>query len=655
MTASPAGSPVEQLRRLRSAGRLAADWPRVRTLLAELADTGDREGPGVLADWLACGRILAGLDTDQVLARHPAADPVTVAITGHATLAELTDPLVAELARHGMPARIVTGDHGAWQRDLTDADGHFALAEPDMTLCVLDAGAVFGEVGVPWSATDAADACERLAGRLQAVCAATAKRGGILVLNTLPLLRTHTHQLVDERQRSELAAMWREFNARLLRLSVRHPHVVVIDLDPLIADAGPATDPRLAQYTRAPFTVEVLAGYAREAGHILRSRRGLTRKCLVLDLDGTLWAGVLGDDGPEGVDADPAGLRGAPHDALQKVVKQLAAQGVLLAVSSKNDVGPVLEALRGRRDMTLGEADFVRVHADWQPKDNHLTGLAEDLGIATDSLVFADDSAAERALIRGRLPDVAVVPLNGEPALHVPRLLRDGWFTVPRLTAEDAGRSGDYRGTAARGELRRRVGSHEEYLRDLRIQVRVAPPEPREYARIAQLSLRSNQFNLTGERLSEARVAGLVADPSAWLLAVHVEDRFGDSGLTGAVLARHAPDGLRLEMLLLSCRVLARGIEQGVVAGLLAAAAARGLPAVHARYRATPKNGRARALYPGLGFTVRARSGGEELFTRDLSAPPAVPAHLTLDLRLDDIHGAAGAHSGEAEVELSRQ
>ncbi|MHC0430221.1 HAD-IIIC family phosphatase [Streptomyces sp. O3] len=648
MTEPTREQPVTRLRALRERDRLAADWPEVTALLAELTDAGDRPPPEVLADLLACGRILAGLDVDAVRHRHPGVDAVTVAVTGHGTLGQLADPLTVELARHGLPSRIVFGDHGAYLRDLTDPGSELALVKPEVTLCVLDAGAVFDELPAPWDAHDVELACARLADRVQAICDAHTDRGhGTLVLNTLPLPRTHTHQLVDEQQRALLGAVWREFNARLLRLATERGDVAVVDLDPLAAETGPAYDARLAQYARAPFTVELLAGYAREVGHLLRSRRGLAKKCLVLDLDGTLWAGVLGDDGPDGVDASPGGLRGAPHAALQQAVRQLASQGVLLAISSKNERGPVLDVLRGHGDMALRESDFVCVHADWQPKDTHLTAVAEALGIGVDSLVFVDDSAAERALIRGALPGVAVVPLSEEPALHLPRLLADGWFSTPRLTADDRERTARYRDAAARHALRARTGSYEEYLRDLGLRVRIAPAEPHEFPRLAQLSLRTNQFNLTGERLSQPRIAELAAAPDRLVLAVRVADRFGDSGLVGAVLGRRAPDGLCLDAFLLSCRVLARGVEQGVVSALLRAAAEQGLPAVHARYRATAKNGRARALYPDLGFTARPARGedGEdagggvdgELFTHGLADPPAVPAHLTLALDVADL------------------
>ncbi|MEV7192612.1 hypothetical protein AB0N81_12550 [Streptomyces sp. NPDC093510] len=214
------------------------------------------------------------MDAGEVVGHHPAVPLVRIALTGHAPTARLAAPLTAELARHGMPLRLVTGEQGAYLRDLTDPGSELAHARADMTLCVLDAGAVFDELAAPWDVADAELACARLTGRLRAVAAAHTEHGpGTLVLNTLPLLRTHTHQLLDERRRTQLSALWRDFNAVLLRLASAHPGLTAVDLDPLVAETGPARDTGPAA-AGAPFSDALFAAYAREIGHLLRARTG---------------------------------------------------------------------------------------------------------------------------------------------------------------------------------------------------------------------------------------------------------------------------------------------------------------------------------------------------------------------------------------------
>jgi FkbH-like protein len=625
---------LERLRELKARGELEARHPEVAGLLAEMLDTTDDLPAARTGDLVRAGRLLAGLDRDAVLAHHPGTPVVTVAITGQGTVAELVDPLTAELARHGLLLRPLLGDHGAYLRDLTDDAGAFHGERPDLALCLLDAETVFGEVPTPWRVEDLRRAADTVLTRLTGLAGEHARdRPGTLVLNTVPLLRHHTHQLLDHHSRALAGAVWREFNAGLLRLVERVPSLVVIDLDPLVADGGPATDARLACYAKARHTSALLAAYAREVGHLARALRGMVRKCLVLDLDNTLWDGVLAEDGPDGI-AAAGTLRGEAFGAFQSCVKQLGAQGVLLAVSSKNDQEPVLEVLRGHPDMRLREADFAHVSADWRPKDGNLAEIADRLGIGMDALVFADDSPAERAQVRHGAPRVAVVPLDDEPALHTGRLLREGWFDTLRVTDEDRARTGMYRQEHERTRFRERSGSHADFLRELGVTVELGPPRGHEFARLAQLTQRTNQFNLTGLRLQQDELETRAADPGHLVLAARAADRFGDNGLVGAVVGRRERDRLVVENMWLSCRVLARGIEQACLAALLRHAHTTGLDSVHGGFQPTSRNRRAHDFYSSMGFEEVSRDGAMALYRHDLRVIPPVPAHLVIDARL---------------------
>ncbi|MFE5491521.1 HAD-IIIC family phosphatase [Streptomyces virginiae] len=610
----------DRLRELRGRGLLEKAYDQVQALLAE------EDGPGAAA----AGRMLAGLDHDAVLHHHPHTPVVTVAVTGQSTVGHVVDPLRGELARHGMLLRPVLGEHGTYLRDLTDPAGELRTAAPDLTLCLLDAETLFSQVPAVWGPEDVERAGEEALGRCAALAAEVP---GTLVLNTVPLPRSCSHQLVDHRSRARLGAVWREFNARLLRLTENAPRLVVIDTEPLVGEGGPVTDPRLARHAKVQLGAGLLAAYAREIGHLARALRGRVRKCLVLDLDNTLWDGVLGEDGPDGI-AAAGTLRGEAFGAFQRCVRQLASQGVLLAVSSKNDEGPVREALAAHPDLVLRAPDFAAVNANWEPKDRNLTDIARALDLAPDALVFADDSPAERAQVRLGAPGVAVVALDGEPALHVTRLLADGWFDTLRLTDEDRARTGEYRRRRERGALRAGSGSYEEFLRALEVSVGLGPPRRHEFARVSQLTLRTNQFNLTGGGHTEDELALQAAAPGRLLLVARSADRFGDNGLVGAVLATIAEGVLRLDGMWLSCRVLGRGVEQAALAVLLARARELGLSAVRARYVPTARNHRARDFYPSCGFT-RADPGGSDgsadgplVFHHDLVRLPEVPAHV---------------------------
>jgi len=577
------------------------------------------------------------------VAEHGAAagapvETFTVAVVGHSTLTSLYAALTAEFARHGTLLRTVKGGFDSYLRDLQDTASPLYSPGVKLALCLLDPEVVFDEVAQAWTAEDVEAAARAKLAQLDRLVQRYTERGGAhLVLNTVPLQRAHTHRFVDYRSRAALGIAWREFNAGLLRLAARYPGVSVIDLDPLLADAGPVNDPRLSLYAKAHLGDELLSRYAREVGHLAQALRGRTKKALVVDLDNTLWDGVLGDDGPDGV-AAAGTLRGEAFGRFQQVVKHLGSQGVVLAVSSKNDQDAVLRALQENPDMVLREPDFARINANWAPKDANLRDLAAGLNLGLDSFVFADDSPFETGLVAASLPQVAVVQLDDEPAWHVGRLLADGWFDTLAITDEDRARGGLYRAEAARQVLLENTDSPEEYLRELGITVTVARVLERDVPRVSQLTLRTNQFNLTTLRLQPEEVRARAEDPQQLVLAVRSADRFGDNGTVGAIFARRSGDTLHIDNVLLSCRVFSRGIEQAALSALLRHAAATGLAKAEGVYRPSPKNANFRGFYAAQGFEPVAEPGGEAarlVFRRGLAAPPAVPEHIRLDSELE--------------------
>ncbi|RCG16193.1 HAD-IIIC family phosphatase [Streptomyces diacarni] len=615
-----ADSPSDVLLRMHRQDELVPRYPEVKRLLAEMS------GP----ELLRAGNLLSRLDPDRVVAAHPAVPALTVAVTGHGTLGALLPALTAELARHGLLLRARLSDFDSYVFDLGDPGSGLYASRPEVALCVLDAAVVFDEVATPWQPADV----ERVAAEKLALLAGLADRfadscDGTLVLNTVPLPRRFTAQLVDHRSRARLGAVWREFNTGLLRLAEDRPSLAVLDLDPLVACGVAAEDVRLSVYAKARLSPPLLAEYAREVGHLARHVAGSTKKVLVLDLDGTVWGGVLGDDGPDGIEVSGS-YRGEAFAAFQRVVEQLASQGVLLAAASKNDVEPVRRVLREHPDMRLGEEHFVRIAASWGPKHEALAETAAALNLGTDAFVFVDDSAYERELVRRELPDVTVVAVDDEPALHVTHLLRDGWFDSLRLTSEDHARVSRYRQEADRRDFLDGFSSVEDYLRELEVSVRLAAPGPAELPRVSQLTLRTNQFNMTTVRMQPTEVGELIAAKDTQVLAVHSSDRFGDNGLVGALFLRRERERLHIDNFVLSCRVFARGIEQTCLSSVLRHARQTGATSVAGTYRRTAKNGKVAGLYTAHGFTEVADDGTTAAFRHDLHHVPAPPPHVHL-------------------------
>ncbi|GAA2144004.1 HAD-IIIC family phosphatase [Actinomadura napierensis] len=629
-------APADALLEMHRSGALAARYPEAQRLVAELSGR----------ELVRAGNLLARLDADETAKRHPGIPAVTVALTGHGTLPDLLPALTAQVARHGFLLRPFTGRFDGYVLDLGDPGSDLYAAEPDVVLCVLDPAIVFDEVVVPWGPADVERVGLEKTGLLKGLATTfEASCRGTLVLNTLPLLRRYAAQLVDHRSRARLGALWRDLNARLLHLCEEHERVVVLDLDPLAAEASPASDPRMSVYAKAHLSPDLLAAYAREAGHLVRHLSGRTKKCLVLDLDNTLWGGVLGDDGADGIEVGE-GHRGEAFREFQRVVKQIGAQGPLLAVVSKNDVEPVRRVLREHPGMVLREDDFVHVIANWRPKPENVAALARELNLGEHSLVFADDSAFERWLVRSEHPDVAVVDLDADPALHGERLLADGWFDVRQTTAEDHVRKVRYQDEWARKDFLHTFDSVEDYLRELDVRVVLADAAGEDAARISQLTMRTNQFNTVTCRLGVAEIRELLKDSRTRILTIRSRDRFGDNGMVGALFTRWSDETVRIDGFLLSCRVFGRGIEQACLAAVLRHARAGAARTVHGAYRPTPKNGGVADLYSRHGFVRDAAPGGGSSgldgsaemtwFRHDLAEIFTPPDHVRL---IDDFGG----------------
>jgi FkbH-like protein len=624
---------LEEIRALRAEGTLAARFPELAPLLATA-------GPDAVR---RAGGLLGGLDPDQVLAAHPGTPVLDIALTGSATVAPLVPALTGELARQGLLGRVEAGDPGGYA---------LALARPAtaaLTVCVLDAGAVFGRLPGPvWTVDDVATAAEELLALLADLSRVHAAHGtGVLVFTTAPLWAGWSRQILGLRERARLGAVWRRFTAGLLELGTGEEPVYVIDLEPFLGElAGPARDARLESYAQVPYTDELFGALARQLAHLARTLTGRPRKCLVLDLDGTLWGGTLAESGAEGLEM-AQGYRGEAHRRFQRAVAQLGSQGVLLAVCSKNDPAEVEEVLATHPDLVLRREDFVTVIADWAPKADTVPQVAERIGIGADSLVFIDDSPAETGLVRLRHPGIAVLDVDAaEPAGHLDRLLAEGWFDTTAVTADDLARTRRYRTEGRRAEFRSGFTSLTDYLAELGTELELFVPGPGETARIAQLTQRTNQFNLTTRRLDEAAVRAALADPAVLLHGLRARDRFGDHGVVGMATLRRlpaeaaAPDGPGdgaawvIEDLLMSCRVLGRGIESAWLGALLRWAAAQGAAEVRAAYRPTRRNARVATLYPDHGFAELPEGGPDEpgtvRYRHPLTALPAPLDHLTV-------------------------
>jgi FkbH-like protein len=346
--------------------------------------------------------------------------------------------------------------------------------------------------------------------------------------------------------------------------------------------------------------------YGELVARIVAAQRGLSKKCLVLDLDNTLWAGVVGDDGFEGIVLGEGSASGEAHLALQRYAKQLKERGVILAVCSKNDPATAEAVFREHPEMILKRPDFAAFVANWDDKVKNLKLIAAQLNIGIDSLVFVDDSPVERARIRQTLPMVAVPELPEDAADYVSCLARAGYFEAVAFTSEDAQRAEQYAANVDRQTLLGSSESMDDFLRGLDMSVVFGPFTEVDLSRITQLINKTNQFNPTTRRYAAEEVASLAAAPENITLQFRLLDRFGDNGIVSAIILRPDPDQsdvLQIDCWVMSCRVFGRQLEFEAMNIAVEAARRRGgVRAFRADYVPTTKNRVVSELYKKLGF-----------------------------------------------------
>lgn len=612
------------VRRARAVGTSDTDDPGLARELARCPDT--------LAVYEA-GRLLADVPAPRVVPDHIRPRPLKVAVASTFTADNVLGLIRVTLLAEGIDPTFHLCPFGQLDGELADPSSGLSAFEPDVTLALADSSAVLPQDWDPGDLDSLAAAVSDRLSLLLAAAAGFARRGGgTVVLHTIPLPAPDRLSVISYRSAATLGRIWREANIRLLKAGEVQDGLYALDLEAMLVDEpGPVRDEAQYQFGRLAWSAAVERAYAREAAIFCRTLTGQGRKLLALDLDGTLWGGVVGEDGPEGIELGSM-YPGSCYVETQRRALALRRQGVLLAVCSKNDPEAVDGVLRRHPDMLLRREDFVAVLANWQTKDANLSQLATDLGLATSSFAFADDSSFECGSVRRSQPEVEVFHLAGDPADHALQLLTGGHFRQLAGTRTDEDRTALYRQRRVRWHFADGAGSREAYLGELGIRVDVREADAFALPRLVQLGLRTNQFTMTGQSHSETRTRQMAGSAQHRVLVTQVRDRFGDEGIVAGAWVSCEGSRWVVENLVMSCRVLTRGVEDALVQSIVDRAFAAGARGLQARFVATGRNHLASELYPRLGFTATdPMDDGTVRFDLDLGRRPSfTPDWITI-------------------------
>lgn len=409
-------------------------------------------------------------------------------------------------------------------------------------------------------------------------------------------------------------------NERFYEYARSHDNFYICDINYISADYGLKawSDPFYWHMYKYALAVPAIPYLSFNVANIIKSLYGKNKKGFVLDLDNTLWGGVIGDDGPENIVIGPEESEGQAYTEFQKYIKAHQGLGILLNIDSKNDYENAIKGIR-HPDSAFTEKDFISIKANWEPKDRNFVQIAEELNLLPESLVFIDDNPAERHIVTQQIPGVQA-PEISQVTDYIQTIDRSGFFEVTRLSVDDLSRNDMYRKNAERVKLQHSYSDYGEYLQSLEMEADIKSFEPIYYARIAQLSNKSNQFNLTTKRYLQTEIENTASNPEYITLYGKLVDRFGDNGVVSLVIGHQVEEICHIDLWLMSCRVLKRDMEYAMMDALAARCRERGIKTIKGYYYPTAKNHMVELFFKDMGFALVKRDDkGNSVWMMDLT------------------------------------
>lgn len=535
-----------------------------------------------------------------------------VAVVSGYTSEPITNAVRVALLSEGFRAEVYEAPFGVYRQEILSPSSDLYAFDPKIVLVVAPATDIAGMPTGPVSESDIELELNREVELWRSFWTELNKHSNATILQ-------HTFDAPDVFYLgiAERVASWGParfivaLNDRLMMASSGAVHWV--DVDSLASTIGRRNwhDPRLKYYGKLGFSSAFLPEYTTLLGGVLRSSLGRARKALIVDLDNTLWGGVIGDDGIEGIHLGPDTPDGEAYQAFCRYVGDLGRRGVILGICSKNEMANAVEVFEKHRHMPLRLDDFAVVRCNWENKASNLAAIALELNIDVSALVFVDDNPAECELVRQALPAVHVVRMDGDPASFVRRLDSARLFDSQGYSAEDIKRSQSYQARAKTAMLQASAPDLETYLVSMEMHGEIWTARQEDIPRLAQMEAKTNQFNLTTRRWTADHISRFIVAGDHEVLCFQLSDCFADHGLVGSMIVSYQSEEARILSWLLSCRVFSRTCEEFILTELVRRAREKKIRRIVGEYIATEKNKVVSNLFSRLGFIATVNS---ELF-----------------------------------------
>jgi FkbH-like protein len=534
---------------------------------------------------------------------------IRVAILSSFTINGLEESLTVKCAERDIECVTYNSPYNQYNQDILSSTSSLYEFSPNLTFMIIDTRTVLSSLFYnPYSAS-ISERREYIDNRVNELVTLIKKFISVsdskLVVANFHAPVYSPYGICETKTEYGLRDMILDLNAKLAHSLRNDSSIFIFNFDAFVAKYG---DVNVFDYRQflfgdikvslnyIPYLAEELMGY-------IKADLGINRKCIVLDLDNTLWGGIVGEDGFEGIKLSPQ-PSGMPFLEFQRVILALNERGIILAINSRNNEDEALRVIREHPHMVLREENFASIKINWNDKISNIKSIAEELNIGLDSLVYFDDDPINREVMSKALPEVMTVDLPGDPALYTQKLMSLNDFNTFSITEEDKKRGRMYVEERKRSQLENSVSNLDNFLSQLGIKIKIIKADKFTIPRISQLVLKTNQFNLTTKRFQEEDILKFSQDKNMFVGCAQTTDKFGNNGVTGVFILQKSPEYSEwsIETFLLSCRVMGRRIEYGIMSYILSEARKEGIKKVRGRYIPTKKNKPCESFLPNSGF-----------------------------------------------------
>jgi FkbH-like protein len=534
---------------------------------------------------------------------------IRVAILSSFTINGLEESLTVKCAERNIECMTYNSLYNQYNQDILSPTSLLYEFSPNLTFMIIDTRTILSSLFYNPYSISTSERREYIDDRVKELIALVKKfvsmSNSKLVISNFHAPVYSPYGICETKTEYGLRDMILDLNAKLANSLRNEPSVFIFNFDAFVAKYG---DINVFDYRQflfgdikvslnyIPYLAEELMGY-------IKADLGINRKCIVLDLDNTLWGGIVGEDEFEGIRLSPQ-PPGTPFIEFQRVILALNERGIILAINSRNNEDEALRVIREHPYMVLREDNFASIKINWNDKISNIKAIAEELNIGLDSLVYLDDDPINREVMSKALPEVMTVDLPEDPALYAQNLMSLNDFNTFSITEEDKKRSRMYIEERRRSQLENSVTNLDDFLSQLGIKIKIRRANKFTIPRISQLVLKTNQFNLTTRRFQEEDILKFCQDKNMWVGCAQTSDKFGDNGITGVFIVQKSPDHSEwsIETFLLSCRVMGRRIEYGIMQYILNEARKEGIEKVRGRYIPTKKNKPCESFLSSSGF-----------------------------------------------------